>query len=85
MEACHVPLRRDGLTTRVVIPLRRETQFGPKARNLNPLFAVGADNVVLDGAALAAVPVSELRKPVANLREQRALIQEALDTLFGVY
>jgi toxin CcdB len=75
----------DALTTRVVIPLRRETHFGPKARNLNPLFTVGADNVVLDTAALGAVPFSELRKTVASLREQRAAIQEALDTLFGAY
>jgi toxin CcdB len=47
------------------------------------MFVVGADNVVLDTAALAAVPLSELRKSVASLREQRLDIQEALDTLFG--
>ncbi|HEX6703633.1 MAG TPA: CcdB family protein [Albitalea sp.] len=75
----------DALTTRVVIPLRREAAFGPPARNLNPLLVVGSDNVVLDTAALGAVPVSELRRPVANLREARASIQEALDTLFGAY
>jgi toxin CcdB len=46
---------------------------------------VGADNVVLDTAALGAVPVSELRKAVANLRQDSAAIQEALDTLFGAY
>jgi len=75
----------DALTTRVVIPLRRESVFGPRARNLNPAFIVSADNVVLDTAALGAIPSSELRKPVANLRETRAVIQEALDTLFGAY
>jgi len=75
----------DALTTRVVIPLRRESVFGPRARNLNPAFIVAADNVVLDTAALGAIPSSELRKPVANLRETRAVIQEALDTLFGAY
>jgi len=75
----------DALTTRVVIPLRRESVFGPRARNLNPAFIIAADNVVLDTAALGAIPASELRKPIANLREARAVIQEALDTLFGAY
>ena len=75
----------DELTTRVVIPLRRESAFGPRARNLNPTVPVGADNVVLDTAALAAVPLSELRKPIANIREHRAEVLEALDTLFGAY
>ena len=75
----------DALITRVVIPLRREAAFGPKARDLNPLLVVGVDNVVLDTAALGAVPLSELRKPVANLRQDKAAILEALDTLFGAF
>ena len=75
----------DALNTRVVIPLRREASFGARARNLNPALTVGADNVVLDTAALAAVPLNELRKPVANLRDSRALVQEALDALFGAH
>jgi toxin CcdB len=75
----------DALTTRVVIPLRKESAFGPRARNLNPVLIVAGDSVVLDTAAIAAVPVSELRKRVSNLREHRTLVQEALDTLFGAY
>lgn len=75
----------DALTTRVVIPLRKESAFGPRARNLNPLLVVAGENVVLDTAAIGAVPLSELRKRVANLREDRAMVQEALDTLFGAY
>ncbi|HEY0856438.1 MAG TPA: CcdB family protein [Albitalea sp.] len=75
----------DALGTRVVVPLRRESAFGPRARNLNPSFMVGPDNVVLDTAALGAVPLVELRKAVASLRDERAAIQEALDTLFGAY
>ena len=75
----------DALTTRVVVPLRTEAAFGPRARNLNPALVVAAGNVVLDCAALGAIALSELRKPVANLREERAAIQEALDTLFGAY
>ena len=75
----------DALTTRVVVPLRTEAAFGPRARNLNPSFVVAASTVVLDSAALGAIPFSELRKPVASLRDERSAIQEALDTLFGAY
>ena len=73
------------LSTRAVVPLRREAMFGPPARNLNPALTVGNDLVVLDTATLGAVPVQALRKPIANLREAHALIQEALDALFGAY
>ena len=75
----------DGLQSRVVIPLRRESAFGPRARNLNPLFQVKGDGVVLDTAALGAIPAAVLRPPVASLRDQRAAVQEALDTLFGPF
>ena len=75
----------DALTTRVVVPLHTEAAFGPRARNLNPSFVIGAVTVVMDSAALGALPVSELRKPVASLRNDRPTIQEALDTLFGAY
>lgn len=75
----------DTLSTRVVVPLWHEAEFGPRARHLNAVFIIGADNVVLDTAALAAVPRSELRKVAANLREARNVIQEALDTLFGAF
>ncbi len=73
----------DSIATRVVVPLWREAEFGPCARNLNPVFVIASDKVVLDTAALAAVPRTELRKPLLSLREARAVIQEALDTLFG--
>jgi toxin CcdB len=75
----------DAIVTRVVIPLRTEAAFGPRARNLNPSFVVAANTVVLDCAALAAIPLAELRKPVASLRDERPAIQEALDTLFGAH
>ncbi|HUG23179.1 CcdB family protein [Piscinibacter sp.] len=75
----------DTLSTRVVIPLRRESVFGPPARDLNPILVVSGENVVLDTAAMGAVPLSELRKRVASLKDAGAQIQEALDTLFGAY
>ena len=74
-----------GLATRVVIPLRREAAFGPRAKDLNPMVMVAKDAVVVDAAALGAIPLVELQKPVANLREQRTEIQDALDALFGAY
>jgi toxin CcdB len=73
------------LSSRVVVPLRRETLFGPRARDLNPLLMVGDVAVVLDTAALGAVPSSELRNPLASLRSERQALQEALDALFGGY
>jgi toxin CcdB len=75
----------DHIATRVMVPLRREAAFGPRPRNLNPLLEFGPDKVVLDTAALGAVPLSELRRPVGHLGAERAAIQEALDTLFGAY
>ena len=45
----------------------------------------GGSRIMMNTAALGAVPVSELRAPVANLRERRADVQEALDALFGAY
>ena len=42
----------DGLSTRVMIPLRRGALVVPRARNLNPAFNVLGTEVVLDTAAL---------------------------------
>jgi toxin CcdB len=75
----------DGLGTRMVIPLRREAAFGPRAARLNPSVSLGAQTLVLDTAALGAVPLSELRKPVGELRSARPDVQSALDALFGSY
>ncbi|HMO48173.1 MAG TPA: CcdB family protein [Rubrivivax sp.] len=75
----------DGLATRVVIPLRKEAAFALPARDLNPMISVLGTSLVLDTAALGAVPVTELRKAVLNLREERELIHDAIDALFGGY
>ncbi len=75
----------DHLDTRVVIPLRRESAFGPRARDLHPLLDVSGEAVVLDTAAIGAVPRSELRKQVTQLPDARESVQAALDTLFGAY
>jgi toxin CcdB len=75
----------DHLETRVVVPLRSEASFGPRARDLHPLLSVKSDSVVLDVAALGAIPRSELKKHVASLKDSRESIQNALDALFGAF
>jgi toxin CcdB len=75
----------DQLQSRVVIPLRLATAFGPIMRDLNPLFTISGQDVVLDTAALAAFPASGLKKSVISLSAQSQDIVAALDTLFESY
>jgi hypothetical protein len=49
------------------------------------VLTLRTETLVLDTAALGAVPQSELRKAVADLRSARGEVQEALDALFGSY
>jgi toxin CcdB len=73
------------LQSRIVIPMRTAAAFGPTMRDLNPLFTISGQSVVLDTAALAAFPASRLKKSVINLSTQSQDIVAALDTLFGSY
>lgn len=75
----------DRMESRVVIPMRHAATFGPRMRDLNPMFEISGKDVVLDTAALAAIPATGLKKPVASLLAQREDIVAALDTLFGSY
>lgn len=75
----------DQLQSRIVIPLRAATVFGPTMRDLNPQFNISGQDVVLDTAAMAAFPASGLKKPVTSLAPQSHDIVAALDTLFGSY
>ncbi len=75
----------DHVATRVVIPLRKESLFGPRAKHIHPLVQVGELSCVLDTSTLGAVPLAELSAPVAHLGHERDAIQAALDTLFGAY
>lgn len=74
-----------GMDTRVVLPIRTLKALPLPMRDLNPLLEINGAQAVLDAAAIAAVPASELRTPVANLRGQADVILNALDTLFGSY
>lgn len=71
--------------TRVVIPLHTTAQFNHNARNLNIELTVQGKQVVMNTSALGSIPISDLRRPVINLATEQALIQNALDTLFGGY
>jgi len=75
----------DGLETRVVVPLWTPAAFRSGLRNLNPTLAVEGKHVVMDAAAIGAVPIGDLRRPVTNLSTQQLEIVNALDTLFGSY
>ena len=54
-------------------------------RDLNPTFKIAGQEVLLDTAALAAIPSAELKRPLLNLSTQSAAIVAALDVLFGAY
>lgn len=71
--------------TRVVIPLHAAARFRGPVRDLNPEVLVQGKPVVLNTAALGAIPGAELHRPVANLSQHQAIVQQALDTLFGGY
>ncbi len=73
----------DKIVTRVVMPLRSAEYAPLPMRDLNPLCQVEGQTLVLDGAALAAVPVRWLGVPLLNLRAQAPEVVNALDILFG--
>jgi toxin CcdB len=73
----------NGLESRVVVPLRSASLLQLRAKGLNPELEVTGKAVVMETAAIGAIPTGELRRPVANLARDQLTIQDALDTLFG--
>ena len=71
--------------TRAVIPMRLAEDFALRMRDLNPVFEVAGRAVVLDTAALAALPAADLKKLTLNLGAQSSVIMAALDALFGTF
>ena len=71
--------------TRVVVPLTTANLFKGVVLDLNPQLIVQGKKVILNTSALGTVPASDLRRPIANLASDQALIQGALDTLLGGY
>jgi toxin CcdB len=75
----------DIIDTKMVIPLHTSLDFPNRVRDLNPVFDIQGQTVVLNTAAMGAVPTHALRHPVTNLSAQQLNITSALDTLFGGY
>ena len=75
----------DRLVTRVVVPLRSVEHAPLPMRELNPTVEVQGQALVLDTAALAAIPARGLGPAVASLRNQSTDVVMALDVLLGGY
>lgn len=74
-----------GLRTKVMVPLWSADVFDTPAADLNPTLDVAGISVVMDVAALGAVPLNALKGAVGNVGRQQLVIQNALDALFGAY
>lgn len=75
----------DSLDSRIVIPLRPAALYRHRLRDLNPVFEIQGQQVVLDTAALASFPARELGPSVASLQSHQEEIVAALDCIFGSY
>jgi toxin CcdB len=73
------------IQTKVVVPLHFVQHLNLRVRNLNPVFEVKGKSVVMNTAAIGAVPTGELRSPIGSLASQQLEITDALDTLLGGY
>lgn len=70
------------LNIRVMVPLMVPEKAPKAARRLNPLFEVENQQLLMVTQYIAAVPMSTLGQPIANLSNQFAEITNALDMLF---
>ena len=75
----------DAVETRIVIPLRDARVHGARLDRIHPLFRIQERDVVLDTPTMATFPRGWLHQPVASLRSEQSLVQDALDALFGAY
>ena len=73
------------LTTRVVIPLRSSEYISNRLRDLNPVFEIAGQEIVLDTAAMAAFPTALLKRPASDFSKHAAVVTGAIDTLLGSY
>jgi len=74
----------DGMDTCVVLPLAKaQAARRAASERLNPVFRIDDADVVQLTQLISVVPMSALRKPVANLETQHDMIVRALDFLFS--
>ena len=71
----------DGLNARAVVPLIPLQAAPVPAKRLNPVFQIDEKPYVMVTQFLAAVPVSVLKSPVANLQAQFSEVTVAIDML----
>lgn len=77
----------DDLDSRVVIPLRRLSDF-PQVKlptRLTPIVAIEDEQFIIETPKMSAAPRSVLKSPVSTLADERAVITAALDFLFQGY
>ncbi|HVQ09125.1 MAG TPA: CcdB family protein [Allosphingosinicella sp.] len=72
------------LDTRVVAPLLPAAGL-PVATRLNPIFEVGAAEVVMSTQLIFAIPVQHLDRRIASLSDHHTEIMNALDMLLTGY
>jgi toxin CcdB len=72
-----------GLSTRLVAPLLSKTPAVHAADRLNPIFLIDGQWVMMDTPNLRAMLNTLLREPVADLREHRYVIGDAMDFLLS--
>lgn len=71
-----------GLNTTVVAPLLPLDTAPKPAKQLNPIFNVENESVMMATQYLAAIPLAELGAPLGKLENSEAAISAALDLVF---
>jgi toxin CcdB len=69
----------DMLQTRIVVPLLPIDLAPTPAKRMNPVFEIEGTSYVLVTQYLATVPQSMLKTAVGDLREEAAMIVDAID------
>lgn len=69
----------NGLNTRIVVPLLPFGKAPIPAKQLNPVFEIGAEPHVMVTQFLAAIPCALLHGPVTTLDDKDSEIMAALD------
>ena len=69
------------LRSRVMVPLLPRAAAPPPIRDLNPVFEIGGESLVMVTQAMAAVPLRAVGRPVGTLRQEAGAIVRALDVL----
>ena len=72
----------DGLSTRAVVPLVPDGRFKSPMRDLNPIFEIDGQRLMMLTQAIGTMPTRDLRRPVWSLLREHDRVVRALDILF---